>query len=512
MDHQLASVLRVLNFLSAYFLKKIINFYEGKIVNMSIIKRKRLMKKHYIRTGVIALVVIVAGLSIYFLMREPANDLQSEESELQTATVRQGDLILRATGAGTLVAGSEVTIDFEMDGKLSEVLVKKGDSVEAGDLLARLEGTDTLEKLEEAEYALSELTSLLSIAEVKVTVAELEKSSRSARNYLVYLISPSIFYYEERLTEAQIALAEAQVSGNEEALADAEKAIGRAEANLMYYKEVYENEYVPDTFTVEEQDPDDPRKNIEVIYRPSEYDINNARNEIILIEEQLKAATAYLTALETGEIPEGAMGNDFTILRSAIQAVKAAKANLEDLNLYAPIPGVITSLNGQVGEAPDSGFITILDLYHPYLEIYIDASDWQMLKAGYEAEIVFDSYPDLVLTGEVSYVDPFITSMAGASLIYGQITLDEASLAQITALPIGSEATVDIIQGSAENAILVPVAALRKAGDQYSVFVARDGELEIRFVEVGLLDIYYAEVLSGLEVGEIVTTGIMETN
>ena len=479
---------------------------------MSELKQKRLMRKHYIRIGVIVLVAIVAGVSIYFLVREPVNDVQSEESELQTATVRQGDLVLRATGAGTLVAGSEVTIGFEMEGKLAEVLVTKGDSVEAGDLLARMESADAIEKLEEAEYALSGLTSSLSLAEVKVTVAELEKSSRSARNYLAYLISPSIFYYEERLAEAQIALAEAQVSGDEEALADAEKAIGRAEANLTYYKEVYEKEYVPDTFTVEEQDPDNPRKKIEVIYRPSEYDIDNARNDLNLLEEQLKAAQAYLTALETGEIPEGAMGNDIATLRTAIQAVKTAEADLEDLNLYAPISGVITGLNGQVGDSPDSNFITILDLDHPYLEIYLDASDWQMLKAGHEAEIVFDSYPDLVLTGEVSYVDPFITSTGGASLIYGQIILDEASLAQITALPIGSEATVDIIQGSAENAILVPVAALRQAGDQYSVFVVRDGELEIRSIEVGLLDIYYAEVLSGLEVGEIVTTGIMETN
>ena len=181
---------------------------------MSELKQKRLMRKHYIRIGVIVLVAIVAGVSIYFLVREPVNDVQSEESELQTATVRQGDLVLRATGAGTLVAGSEVTIGFEMEGKLAEVLVTKGDSVEAGDLLARLENADALEKLEEAEDALSELTSTLSIAEVKVTVGELEQSARSARNYLAYLISPSIFYYEERLAEAQIALAEAQISGD----------------------------------------------------------------------------------------------------------------------------------------------------------------------------------------------------------------------------------------------------------------------------------------------------------
>ena len=90
--------------------------------------------------------------------------------------------------------------------------------------------------------------------------------------------------------------------------------------------------------------------------------------------------------------------------------------------------------------------------------------------------------------------------------------LNEESLTQITSLPIGSEATVDIIEGSAENAILVPIEALHQAGDQYSVFVVEGGETEVRFVEVGLMDTYYAEITSGLEVGEIVTTGIVETN
>ena len=33
-----------------------------------------------------------------------------------------------------------------------------------------------------------------------------------------------------------------------------------------------------------------------------------------------------------------------------------------------------------------------------------------------------------------------------------------------------------------------------------------DGEPKLRFVEVGLMDFTYAEILSGLEVGDTVTT------
>jgi len=307
-------------------------------------------------------------------------------------------------------------------------------------------------------------------------------------------------------------LAEAEAAGDEEALASAEYTKGRAEANLVYYQDVYEDEYIPDTFTVEEQDEDNPREMIEVIYPPTDYEIENARTAYYLLQEQVAVAYVYIDALETGVIPEGAMGDDIAALRSAVDAVEDAQADLENLNLYATCSGVITELNNEVGEGPSSSFVTILDLYNPYLEIYLDASDWEMLDVGNPVEVVFDSYPDLILTGVVSYVDPFITSSGGASLIYGEVILNEESLTQITSLPIGSEATVDIIEGSAENAILVPIEALHQAGDQYSVFVVEGGETEVRFVEVGLMDTYYAEITSGLEVGEIVTTGIVETN
>jgi multidrug efflux pump subunit AcrA (membrane-fusion protein) len=73
-------------------------------------------------------------------------------------------------------------------------------------------------------------------------------------------------------------------------------------------------------------------------------------------------------------------------------------------------------------------------------------------------------------------------------------------------------ASVDIIGGRAENAVLVPVEALRELGpEEYAVFVVEDGEPTLRIVEVGLIDFVSAEIISGLDAGEIVTTGIVET-
>jgi multidrug efflux pump subunit AcrA (membrane-fusion protein) len=79
-------------------------------------------------------------------------------------------------------------------------------------------------------------------------------------------------------------------------------------------------------------------------------------------------------------------------------------------------------------------------------------------------------------------------------------------------LPGGLNASVDVIAGRAENALLVSVEALRELSPgNYATFVMVDGQLEMRPVEVGLMDVTNAEIISGLEQGDEVSTGIMET-
>jgi multidrug efflux pump subunit AcrA (membrane-fusion protein) len=73
---------------------------------------------------------------------------------------------------------------------------------------------------------------------------------------------------------------------------------------------------------------------------------------------------------------------------------------------------------------------------------------------------------------------------------------------------------VEVVAGETKNAVLAPIQALRELGeDRYAVFVVNaNGELEMRLVEVGLRDYVYAEILSGLQRGEVVSTGERTTS
>ena len=124
----------------------------------------------------------------------------------------------------------------------------------------------------------------------------------------------------------------------------------------------------------------------------------------------------------------------------------------------------------------------------------------------------FDALPDQTFKGTVTQVDPALSTSNGYTVLHGTLEI-QADLLEGKTLIEGMSATVEIIGGNVENALLVPVEALRELGDdEYAVFLLdASGEPKLTPVEVGLMDYTYAEVLSGLDEGDVITTGIVET-
>jgi multidrug efflux pump subunit AcrA (membrane-fusion protein) len=152
----------------------------------------------------------------------------------------------------------------------------------------------------------------------------------------------------------------------------------------------------------------------------------------------------------------------------------------------------------------------VSDLSQPYLEVYLDESDWANINTNYDVEVTFDILPDKTFSGIVTSVDPGLYTESSSSVVRAMVKLTKIDESTFN-LPLGTTAAVDVIGGSAENAILVPIEALHQAGDQYTVFVMENGKPTVRVVEVGIQDLVYAEIKSGLKAGDIVTTGVTET-
>ena len=77
-------------------------------------------------------VILVSGGGYYYYNNAYALPQESVEESVRTTTVRQGDLVISASGSGELVPAEEVALGFTSGGVLSAVSVDVGSQVEVG--------------------------------------------------------------------------------------------------------------------------------------------------------------------------------------------------------------------------------------------------------------------------------------------------------------------------------------------------------------------------------------------
>ena len=526
-----------------------------------------LKKKRVVWIIVAALLVGAAGGGYAYYRQTKAAKAQAQTTQqtLQTTRVRRGEIVLSATGAGSVVAAREMGLAFGASGELIELSVGVGDTVKQGDVLARVEDTAARQAVTSAEQALARAqadlkTAQKNHADLIAPPTEVELLTAQAA---VETAQKNLDDLTKGATAAEIAQAEATLASAEEAYKQAvagptEEEIQRAELALEQAKNsrwsVQMNRDAtcgmrPDSSACDQAQAQ--VLNAEISVQLAEMNLADVKKgktqaeiqalaaqvasarenlqklragatqaEIDNAKAQLAAAQEKLADLQNGPTAEEIAISEQTV-RTAELAVAQAEANLaeakealERCTLVAPFDGVITAVNAQVGDTVNANatVLTIADLSQVVLEVYLDETDWAMVNVGYEVEVTFDALPDQVFKGKIVRVSPQLVTVSGVKSVYAQAVLDSASFAKPQTLPVGLSATVDVIGGRATNALVVPVEALREIGaNEYAVFVVENGQPRLRPVEVGLMDATYAEIKAGLQEGEIVSTGVVET-
>ncbi|MFZ5818339.1 MAG: efflux RND transporter periplasmic adaptor subunit [Chloroflexota bacterium] len=487
----------------------------------------------------LALVLLLgAGGLVYVFQARQAAD-EAEEPALQTAVARQGDLVVSASGSGVLSVAEEIELGFEGGGLVTGVFVQPGDWVEAGALLAQLDSQDAQRDYEQARRNYEALTSPAAIAAAQEQVAQSQTDLDSAWYDLEYLISPQVVYWERQVEDARQArkqakaVFEANPSSQEagEALEKARAYLDFAEDELAEAWELYYEEYIPETFRIVKEVGEK-----DIYDAPTDLHILLARAAIEEAQNQLAESKSLYDVLTGGSIPEGADSDAILQLQQAERELEDAQAALEGAQIFAPISGTILSVDVSTGNTVGGGnaadteagaggdeeaedetestmetAIVMADLSNLALEVYLDEADWALVSVGSRAEVSFDALPEQVFTGAVIQLDEELYQSGNASVIRGTVQLDSGM--EELGLPIGASATVDVIHAQAQDAVLVPVEALHEASPgQYAVFVVEGEKLRLRVIEVGLQGQLYAEVKSGLQAGEVVSTGLAATN
>jgi HlyD family secretion protein len=455
---------------------------------------------------VVALLLVAVGgylayTRFFALAEEP------EETTLETATVQQGDIVITADGSGELVPAAEMEMAFRTGGVVDEVFVQVGDLVHQGDLLAQLKMDDLERALTEAEFDVQ--LAQLDLAEVRQgpSEAELEDARAALRN-------------------AQVSLTQAYAAYEKTSDSSRDSTVDYRKAEYDWWVGYYQRQKAAyEAGEISQADHDWAMAGMIAAEGVWQQAINEATIEEIEAWNRVEQAqnTVYqrqqdLEDLENSPTNEDLVRAEVAVDRALVAQQRAA-ADLEAAKLYAPFDAVVMDIAVDTGDQVDTGsqevgsnatILTLATLQEPLVLFWVEEADYGSVVVGNPVNIVFEAFPDDTFTGAVIQVDPVLVTVDGTAAVQAWASIEVDP--QTTSLFSGMTADVEVIAAESTGTLLVPAQALRELSPgQYTVFVVGDDEdLEMRTVEVGLMDFANVEILSGLELGETVSLGETE--
>lgn len=469
-----------------------------------LVARKTAKKRGwFLRWGWAVVLLVLAGIgAAWYLLIGPGSQAAQGAGTAnilnRTVTVAKDSISITASGSGTLIASQTVDLSFSTGGTVVELNVKTGDRVEAGDVLARLGETKALE----ASLAAAKLDLL----QAQKALDELHKDAglTLATAYQEWVTAKET--YEDELAASQRT---AYARCGQQVLIKYNQALERATEKL---DELREKAYGSDEYIDAQYDYDTAFANYNYCASYTEDEKVSAQSALEVAKLTFEqAGEKYNTLKENAGIDPDALLEAEAVLDAAETALADAQQLLDGITLIAPIDGVVTALNGSVGKIVDTAaFITISDVSHPTIEVSVDESDIDKFLVGKSAVVVFDALPDLSFTGKVVQVDPVLTTYGQYQVAQGLVTLDEDAVATVQTLPLGLNVSVSIVSQEVNDVLVVPATALKQSlAGEYTVMVqAGDGQFNPRVVEVGLKNEDSAEIVTGLQEGDVISLGI----
>ncbi len=435
----------------------------------------------WIASGCLAVVLLVGG-TWYFKVKSasaaPANYI--------TATVKTGNIKKTVNATGTIQAPTQDNLSFSGSGKVTEIDVKVGDQVKAGQVLAKQDQTDAQNQVIQAQNTLTQAQ--LKLSELKAPPSQVS----------VLQGQDSLAKAQVNAASAQSALQTLQSYKNADILQAAiDKATGQEQATLQEYKD-----------------------------NPADLDaaISQAANNYTGAQDDLNLAKAQLAQTTAG--PSSA---DLQLAQSQVSqaqaSLAAAQSGLSSTTISAPVDGTIAAVNGQVGQSPSSGgssggngsgssgsnsssgFITLIgNSSTMQVVVPVDEADIDSVQANQSVDMTLDAYPDKHFTGSVTQVSPTGNTQSGVTTFDVTVSVPNDS-----SMKPGMSANISIIVAQKQNVLTVPSMAVNDTGSAQTVsLVPADGSSrpERRQVQIGIDDGNNAEVLSGLQAGDQVVIGV----
>jgi HlyD family secretion protein/macrolide-specific efflux system membrane fusion protein len=222
----------------------------------------------------------------------------------------------------------------------------------------------------------------------------------------------------------------------------------------------------------------------------------------------LKTATVHRLQKEFAE-EQAKAGLAVIKTQAALDALKVRLSYTRIYSPMDGIVSKVTAQEGEtmVAGLQVANLITILDPLRLEMWIYVDETDVGQVKAGQKVEFRVDAYPERVFSGQVDtvYPEPEIRD----NIVYYQ-TLVRVEKDQAVFLRPEMTTKVQIFVESKDNVLTVPNAALKWVNGRQVVFISTPGG-KVREVspKLGLVGLAASEVIEGLAEGDTVAVQLI---
>ena len=416
---------------------------------------------------------------------------------VQTASAVRADLTSLVTASGEITPRTYINLGANAQGLITDVMVKEGDRVRQGQVVARIE-------------------SIQASADVQAQRASVASA------------------------EADSAAAEAGLKVQDDTIRTQQATIDRAKADLDLakinydrYEQLYKAGVVPKADF-------DQRK---ATYDSSVAALREAQTRMDQLKSQRAQSQAQIQSAQ----------------RRVAQA-QAGLTRVNDIlakhDVIAPLDGIVTNLPVRVGEtvvpgiqnSAASSVMTIADMSLITAEVKVDETDIVNLELGQHADVTIDAIPDKKFSGHVIEIgNTAILRSTGQVASSSATSSTEAKDFKVVValenppeeIRPGLSCTAKIVTATRHDVLTIPIQALtvRQKGELEDaaaskqkqkektdrpldlaaqkerkeeitgVFVVKNQKAEFRKVETGISGSTDIEVLNGIQPGEEIVIG-----
>lgn len=441
------------------------------------------------------LAVVVGGSVAGYQYLAPAVPQKlNEDPNVEVVQIGLETLVDTVNATGSIEPESEVEMKFEIGGVVKEVLVKRGQYVTAGTVLARLATGDLELEIRRAE---------IELAQVKAELDQLFEPE----------LAEKVAASRAKVESARLKLADLQDGPDPDEVTKAEAELRRKQIALKTAQ--WEYDQVAYRGDVGAMPQADKLQEATLDYEAAQADYNLAVREATpadLAEARSTLAEAQSSLAELLKEPSAAeIAAKQAAVDKAQLTLEEKQRDLEQAVLAAPTDGVVLEVNIEPGErvlddAGDAALI-IANTSTYLLKMEVDEIDIGRIRQGQPAEVSLDAFAEQSFAGAVTDIAPRPVEKEGDSIVTYEVTITLDPSGQPLSLLTGMTASAAIETRQLKDVVVVPNRAIQidRAGSEPVVFVEKvDGQGQTTRVEVelGSRNGNVTEVVAGLEEGD----------